>query len=140
MITKRRLSIGIIAFGLIAMGSMMNNASANSARLWKQVPVEPAGIAVKAQYSDLENVKLDVQEWFPNVCWRPGPITTNVDTEQRRVVIGDFAFYMEEGICPMVTHEATRSVDLGQLPPGEWELWILTENGRNEKAKEFVVQ
>jgi hypothetical protein len=104
---------------------------------WTRVQIEPTTARASVTAG---SVRVHLEEMLSNQCYRSAPVDNEVDLVNRRVVLNDYAFVRTGVMCPMMVTPISRSLDLGILPPGEWELWVTTSNGERGKTDEFVVQ
>ncbi|HAR41793.1 MAG TPA: hypothetical protein DCS07_04065 [Bdellovibrionales bacterium] len=128
--------LGIVAVSQVALGA--EDLSGDGT--WTKVRVEPVEARINPVYDENEPVRIELAELFPNFCYRPAPVETRVEIETGRIVLTDFAFVRNGDFCTMAVRPHSRSVEVGVLPEGRYELWLADESGAEGKIGEFQVQ
>ncbi len=139
MIKKIRNCAIAFLFGVVSSFTP-EMARASSDPIWNVVPVEPQKVFVEPLFQDGEVVHVDLQEWLPTTCYRRAPVVTDVDLIHHQVTLTDQAFVEEGVLCAMsISPPIKRTVEIGVLPAGSYELLISGSHGEPKQSVHFRI-
>lgn len=78
-------------------------------------------IYVPAGFDSNDHIQIVGEGLFNNTCYRPAPTTVHIDENMHQVLIGPVA-YEYPGFCTQVILPFQRTIDIGLLKAGVWEV------------------
>jgi hypothetical protein len=90
----------------------------------KIVPHVPERVFLPLGFDDNDNAQVVLYGTYPDSCWKVAGSQARVDQAQRKIYVQDRALHYSGWACAEVISHYTKSVDLGPLPPGSYEILV----------------
>lgn len=116
---------------LFATGSSQAWAVVSRPVLVKHLPEK---VFVPMGFDDNDDVQIVLEGTFPDTCYKVGPVTAVVDRENRKILLQAQAYHYPNCWCIQVRVPYLKTVSLGVLPTGEYDLLMQEKDGAYGKA------
>jgi hypothetical protein len=138
---KMNLKTTLKSFAVVALAALPSLANAQDA------PVKPNLINLPPQYvfapqgyDDNDNVQITISGDLPSTCFKSGPATAEVDAKQKTITIKNQSYFYSGCWCLYVSMPFTKTIDVGVLPAGEYNILVETKKGEALPRGKFFVR
>lgn len=135
------VSLALLALILCVPSSALASKGPFKQQSWDIVSVLPSSVAVNQRiFREGDSVTVAINDEYPNLCYRPAPVNADVDLNLNQIILTDRAFLKKGGFCALIAKPESRTIDLGRLPTGTYELALQHEDGSQVTVDQFSVE
>lgn len=93
------------------------------------VNMMPRWVFSPAGFDNNDNAQIVLHSEYPNTCYKVGPTTHVVDPDAGKITIRDSAYFYDGFYCLMMLVPYQKTVDLGPVPAGTYDVVVEDEDG-----------
>lgn len=127
---KTKFSLLFSALGLASLSAIGAYAATPIPEL---VTVSPEHLFAPMGFDNNDITQLTIAGQMRNTCFKAGPPEVRVDQEAKKIYVHDQAYYYSSGWCLQMIVPYVKTIDLGILAAGSYEIRVKKENGRYVK-------
>lgn len=101
------------------------------------IEVVPSEVKARDVYYHSEKVEISLEGIFPNSCYQPS--AAQVTRSEGKILVTDTATFYGDRLCTTALVPYRKSVEVGTLPAGTYDLYI-NDGGRFRPATKITVQ
>ena len=94
----------------------------------------PATVFAPIGFDSNDNAQLILDGTFPNTCYKVGEANVKVDKTHMRIEVRDTALHYKGGVCLYMLVPYFKTVNLGVLSEGKYELVVMAKDGTATRA------
>ena len=92
----KKLVLGIGAVGLVSFSMQGESARADYPEL---VVIQPSQVFAPPGFDDNDNAQVVLTGYFPNTCYKVGPVIKKIDPENKKVILTNTGYYYDGCWC-----------------------------------------
>ena len=96
--------------------------------------IKPENVFVPTGFDNNDNSQIVLAGNYANTCYKVGPTSASVDHDKRRITVDSQAYFFDGCFCAMVLVPYTKTIDLGILTAGQYDIFVQSEAGETQKT------
>jgi hypothetical protein len=114
-------------------------AASRPVAIGDSVSLLPERVFAPSGFNDQDHAQLTFKAALPDTCYGVGPAKGQVDPAAKRIELDVQAIRVSEENCAYMEEAWIQTLDLGQLAPGNYEIFARDEHGLWVKTAELPV-